>query len=220
VLKVLEEHKLVEDTILVVTTDHGIAMPMAKGTLRDPGLETFLLMRYPKGGWRHGHRIAEMISNVDILPTLLASSGLDIPENIQGLSFLPLLEGEDTQPRDAIFAEKTFHDCYDPMRCIRTRRFKYIRYFEKSSHHPFPGDIVNGGASRELGQIPRSGIEELFDLEQDPNEEHNLAENSACGDVCQEMRTRLAGWMKSTQDPLLEGPVGSPFYQQSIRSLV
>ena len=106
------------------------------------------------------------------------------------------------------------------MRCIRTRRFKYIRYFEKSSHHPIPGDIVNGGASRELGQISRSGIEELFDLEQDPNEEHNLAEDSAYREVCQEMRTRLAGWMKSTQDPLLEGPVGSPFYQQSIRSLV
>jgi N-sulfoglucosamine sulfohydrolase len=219
VLKVLEEHKLVEDTILVMTTDHGIAMPMAKGTLRDPGLETFLLMRYPKGGWRHGHRIAEIISNVDILPTLLAASGLDIPENIQGVSFLSLLEGEDAQPRDAIFAEKTFHDCYDPMRCIRTRKFKYIRYFEKSSHHPVPGDIVSGGASRELGQIPRSGIEELFDLEQDSNEEHNLAEDGAYREVCQEMRTRLAGWMKSTQDPLLKGPIGSPFYQKSIRSL-
>jgi arylsulfatase A-like enzyme len=213
---VLEQHGLRENTILVVTTDHGLAMPMAKGTLRDAGLETLLLMRYPVGGWGQGRRIDELISNVDILPTLLEACGLSIPPRVQGDSFLPLLQGKVGAARDAVYAEKTFHDCYDPMRCVRTRRYKYIRYFEKSSHHRVPGDVVNGGASRELGQVSRGEAEELFDLEQDPNERRNLAGDVGARDVCQEMRARLAAWMKSTEDPLLAGPVGSPFYWKSI----
>ena len=216
----LDRRGLGENTILVVTTDHGVAMPMAKGTLRDVGLETLLLMRFPMGGWGQGRRIQELISNVDILPTLLEACGLGVPDRVQGQSFLPLLEGKTAQARDVVYGEKTFHDCYDPMRCVRTKRFKYVRYFEKSSHHRIPGDIVNGGASRELGQVARPDAEELFDLEKDPNETRHVAEDEESREVCQEMRARLAEWMKSTQDPLLSGPVGSPFYWKSIGEMV
>jgi arylsulfatase A-like enzyme len=219
-LEVLEQQGAVDDTILVVTTDHGIAMPMAKSTLRDPGLETLLLMRYPRGGWPAGQRISSLVSNVDILPTLLAACGFDIPDTVQGTSFLPLLQGQEVRTRDALFAEKTFHDCYDPMRCVRTEKFKYIRYFEKLSHHPVPGDCLNSGASRELGRIERSGFEELYDLEQDPQERRNLAEDAAYAQVCRDMRARLAAWMQGTGDPLLRGPVASPFYEESIGSLL
>jgi N-sulfoglucosamine sulfohydrolase len=219
-LEVLERHDQRENTVLVVTTDHGLALPMAKSTLRDPGIETLLLMRYPDGGWPQGERIEDLVSNVDILPTLLEACSLDVPEAVQGASFLPLLQGKGTPTRDAVFAEKTFHDCYDPMRAVRTEKFKYIRYFEKSTHHPVPGDIVDGGAHRELGSVPRFGSEELYDLERDPNETRNLADDEAYGDVCREMRARLAGWMCSTADPLLEGPVGSPFYQASVEGLL
>jgi arylsulfatase A-like enzyme len=217
--ELLDRHDLRHNTILVVTTDHGLAMPMAKSTLRDAGLETLLLMRYPGGGWCHGGRIETLVSNVDILPTLLVACDLDVPDVIQGVSFLPLLQGQAAFTRDAIFAEKTFHDCYDPQRCVRTAQFKYIRYFEKASHHPVPGDIVNQGASRELGRVPRSGAEELFDLAQDPGERHNLVRDDAYRDVCRELRARLAGWMERTQDPLLDGPIGSPFYWKSVQEL-
>ena len=74
----------------------------------------------------------------------------------------------------------------------------YVRYFEKSSHHRIPGDIVNGGAGRELGQAARPDAEELFDLDLDPNETRNVAEDGASREVCQEMRARLAEWMKRT----------------------
>lgn len=220
VLALLDERGLRNNTILVVTTDHGIAMPMAKSTLRDPGIETMLMMRWPDSGWVHGARLADLVSNVDILPTLLDACGLDIPGTIQGASFLPLLEGRTGGGRESVFAEKTFHDCYDPMRGVRTERYKYIRYFEKSTHHPIPGDIVNGGASRELGRVARVGSEELFDLELDPNERRNLAEDAQHQELVEEMRTRLAGWMRETEDPLLEGPIGSPFYNKSIQELV
>jgi N-sulfoglucosamine sulfohydrolase len=219
-LTVLDRSGLREDTILVVTTDHGAALPMAKGTLRDPGIETLLLMRYPGGGWGQGRRMGPLVSNVDILPTLLQAAGLEVPEAVQGTSFLSLLRGEETPARDAIFAEKTFHDCYDPMRGVRTRRYKYIRYFEKTAHHPIPADTAMGGASRELGPVARSGFEELFDLEADPGETRNLAGQGAYAHVCEEMRARLAAWMQATRDPLLEGPVGSPFYRRSIEGMM
>jgi arylsulfatase A-like enzyme len=219
-LKVLDRPGLRENTILVVTTDHGAALPMAKGTLRDPGIETLLLVRYPGGGWGQGRRVQDLVSNVDILPTLLQAAGLEVPAAIQGRSFLPLLQGEGAPARDAIFAEKTFHDSYDPMRGVRTERFKYVRYFEKTAHHPFPADIALGGASRELGPVDRSGFEELFDLEADPGETRNLAGQAAYAHVREEMRARLAAWMQDTQDPLLEGPVGSPFYRRSIEDML
>jgi arylsulfatase A-like enzyme len=217
-LDLLDRQGLRDNTILVITTDHGLAMPMAKSTLRDPGIETLLLMRYP-GGWRPGQRIRELVSNVDILPTLLEACGLVVPKEIQGASFLPLLQGQSAPTRDSIHAEKTFHDSYDPMRCVRTERFKYIRYFEKVTHFTVPGDIVNGGASRELGPVPREGFEELFDLEQDPHETNNLAEKADYGRVCEEMRARLAAWMVDTADPLLQGPIASPFYHKSVSTL-
>jgi arylsulfatase A-like enzyme len=193
---------------------------MAKGTLRDPGLETMLLMRYPAGSWGAGRRTGALVSNVDVLPTLLEACGLEVPDRIQGDSFLPLLQGKRAKARDTVYAEKTYHDSYDPMRCLRTGRYKYIRYFEKSSHHRVPGDIINGGASRDLGPVPRSGVEELFDLQADPNETRNLARDDAYGGICREMRLRLAAWMRSTGDPLLEGPVGSPFYWKSVGEMI
>ena len=139
------------------------AMPMAKATLRDPGLEIFLFMRYPDGGWAAGKREGALISNVDVLPTLLEATGIPLTDTIQGSSFLPLLGGGQFDSSDAVFAEKTFHGGYDPMRCIRTERRKYIRYFEKSEVHRVPPDISGGGASRELGvAIRREAAEELF----------------------------------------------------------
>jgi arylsulfatase A-like enzyme len=219
-LDVLDQHGLRENTILVLTTDHGLAMPMAKGTLYDPGLETLLMMRC-SGRWGAGQRRSEMISNVDILPTLLEACGIDLPENIQGRSFLPLLDGNDYEPNETIFAEKTFHGCYDPMRCVRTEQHKYIRFFEKATVHPVPGDIMFGGACLEMPRAMRRRAcpEELYDLRVDPNERTNLAEDPAHAEVLSQLRGRLARWMRDTGDPLLDGPVASPYYDRAVRQM-
>ncbi len=218
-LDLLEQSNVLDNTIVVITTDHGIAMPMAKGTLYDPGIETLLFMRYP-AQWGTGIRKRELISNVDILPTLLEAIGAGIPANVHGRSFLKLLTGDDAGANDAVFAEKTFHDCYDPMRCIRTDRFKYIRYFEKSSFHRVPGDAISGGANRELGIQHRSGYEELFDIQSDPIERKNLAADPQYAETKADLRKRLAAWMQETGDPLLHGPIASPYYAESRRQLL
>lgn len=218
-LDLLDARGLKENTLLIVTTDHGLPLPRAKGSLFDPGIETMLFMRYP-ARFPGGVRKAEMISHVDLLPTVLELTGQPVPENVQGRSLLPLLEGRPYEPRTEIFAEKTFHGCYDPMRCIRTQTHKYIRFFEKSSIHRVPGDALEGGASREMGVMRRPGMEELYDLTRDPLEQKNLAENPEHRDLCAELRRRLAGWMKETNDPLLKGPIASPYYERSIRELL
>ncbi|MBW2062940.1 MAG: sulfatase [Deltaproteobacteria bacterium] len=214
-LDLLEKHGFVDNTILMVTTDHGVSVPLAKATLYDPGIKTMLFMRYPKGGWPAGLRLSEMISNVDILPTLLEACQIDVPDNIHGRSFLGLLTGRDYEPNRYIFSEKTFHTRYDPMRSIRTNRFKYIQYFEKSSLIEIPAACVTWKGVR----IMRRHWCELFDLEKDPNETKNLAQDPEYEATLVELRQRLARWMKETNDPLLDGPVASPFYYRSMQRL-
>ena len=192
-----------------------LALPRAKGTLFDPGIETMLFIRYPER-WTGGTRRTQLVSHVDLLPTVLETVGIPLSDDIQGRSLLPLLDGGDCSPRDEIFAEKTFHDCYDPMRCIRTTTHKYIRYFEKSSLHRVPGDIIGGGASRELGPLVREGVEALYDLRDDPAETRNLADDPRCRGVTAHLRDRLRDWMIDTDDPLLRGPIPSPFYLRSV----
>jgi N-sulfoglucosamine sulfohydrolase len=83
----LRELGLDEQTWVIFTTDHGAAMPRAKGTLYDPGIEVALLMRWPDGDLTGGRTYGELISNVDIVPTMLDGLGLELPRNLHGESF-------------------------------------------------------------------------------------------------------------------------------------
>ena len=218
-LDVMERHGLVEDTIFVSTTDHGIDIPRAKGTFYDPGLEVLLLMRYPAGGWGEGRVVDEMISNIDLLPTLLEACGIEVPANVEGRSFLPLLTGGDYAPNDCIFAEKIYHDSYDPTRAVRTERYKYIRYFEvcifydlraatEPRTHYFPHSPL------------RSDIEELYDLQADPHELTNLAAEPAHQATLEDLRRRVGQWMRATDDPQLRGPISSPYYSRKLQEFI
>ncbi|HEX6972506.1 MAG TPA: sulfatase-like hydrolase/transferase, partial [Limnochordia bacterium] len=92
ILAALERHPARENTLFIYTTDHGIAMPRAKGMLYDPGVRTALLMRWP-AGVPGGRRIDALLSNVDLLPTLLEAARAPLPAGLHGRSFLPLLMG-------------------------------------------------------------------------------------------------------------------------------
>ncbi len=220
ILAALEEQGVLDETIVVVTTDHGAAMPWGKGGLYDRGIDALLLLRYP--AWGQGRELSAMLSHVDLLPTVLEACDIAVPAAVQGESYLPLLRGEaDAERRPWIWAEKTYHDCYDPQRCIRTERYKYIRYFEKSTLHRVTGDAIGRGAYQACGgdAFKRSARDELFDLQADPDEQVNLAEQ----DDMQELRRELAGimlrTMEQTADPLLQGPIPSPYYHAGIDQL-
>lgn len=198
------------DAFVVFTTDHGLAMPRAKCTLYDPGIEVALLARWPAGGVSGGEIRQQLVSNIDVLPTLLDAAGLPVPDGVQGQSL--------DRGRDAIFAEKTFHSYYDPMRCIRTERHKLIHNFESAFAVEVPADIQAGPIFRadpNRYSTDRAGLVELYDLERDPLEMDNLAGKS---DVEEELSRRLWAWMHETNDPLLEGPVASPSYRKAMES--
>jgi N-sulfoglucosamine sulfohydrolase len=110
ILEALDGHGLRENTLVVMTTDHGIPFPRAKCSLYDPGLETCLILRWLQAGWENGRVYPEMVSNVDYVPTLLEMLELPVPEAVQGRSFAPLLSGENYRPRTEVFGEMTYHD--------------------------------------------------------------------------------------------------------------
>ena len=221
VLAALENAGRAENAIVVFTTDHGIAMPRAKCTLYDPGLEVALLMRWRAGGFQAGAVREELVSNIDVFPTLLDAADVKHPPGVQGRSLLAPLRGETYERRRAIFGEKTFHSYYDPMRCVRTDRHKLIRNFETAFAVEVPGDIQAGAIFRadpSLYSRDRPAVVELYDLDADPLEQRNLAGRAEVAEVEKRLNAELWRWMRETDDPLLEGPVPSPRYRLAIES--
>ena len=100
----LKQLGLEENTLAIFTTDHGIAMPRAKGGVYEPGVQVAFMLRLPsRKGWHGGLVKNEMISNIDYLPTILDLVGLPIPANVQGRSFAPLLDGKSYEPGRRFF---------------------------------------------------------------------------------------------------------------------
>jgi N-sulfoglucosamine sulfohydrolase len=210
-LAALEERSLSENTLVVFTTDHGAAFPRAKATLHDPGIENALLLRLPnRPGWNGGKCVSHMISNVDIVPTILEALGLEVPAPLQGRSFAPLLDGGDDSPRQEIFCEQTYHGQYDPKRGIRTERYKLFLHFASGrawqdcsqSWRPRSSPVVHRLA-------PRTDFE-FYDLEKDPWELENIWQDPDTAEVRADLLARLRAHMEKIGDPILTGPVDCP----------
>jgi arylsulfatase A-like enzyme len=209
ILEALEESGLAGNTMVIFTTDHGSPFPRAKGTLYDAGINTSLLVRWP-AGFGGGRVLDEMIGNVDLFPTVLEAAGAEIPDDIQGRSFLPLLQGREYAERTEVFAEANVHET-DPKRAIRTARHKLI-------HNLLPGpsillaDSEGSLTRRDYGNDhlrPRPEFE-LYDLVADPTERNNLAGREEHAAVQRELAGRLRQISEETGDPALKGPVPRP----------
>lgn len=221
-LAALEGGGLREDTVVVMTTDHGIPFPRAKCSLYDPGLEVCLIVRWPRGGWSGGQVYREPISNVDYLPTLLELLEIPVPERVQGRSFAPLVGGGAYQPRSEIFGEMTYHDYCDPIRCIRTEEHKLIVSFTSAHGFMDPSQSWRPKTKTRHPEDPRRAYHEpveLYDLAADPLEARNLAGAAEHRAVRQDLLGRLYGWMRETEDPLLEGIPTPPMHRRALAAL-
>lgn len=213
VLNALHAAGMVDNTLIVFTTDHGLAFPGAKGTLFDRGTGVMMILRGP-GGFLGGRVVDELVSQIDLYPTICELAGIDTPDFAQGCSLLPMMRGEAPTARDAVFTELTYHAAYDPQRAIRTQRWKYVRHFD-TEHMTGVLPNIDDSPSKDVfveagwgeREVPR---EELFDLVLDPEEGRNLAGEPGFDRVLGEMRERLERQMRDSDDPLLDGPVRAP----------
>ncbi len=212
VLSALESSGLAGNTLVICTTDHGVAFPAMKCNLTVHGTGVFLIMRGP-GGFSGGKVSNAMVSQMDLFPTICDLLNVEHPSWLQGKSLLPLIRGETQELHDEIFAEVNYHAAYEPMRAVRTRQWNYVRRFGEREHPVLPN--CDDGLSKDVwlkngwkDQIVAR--EQLYDSLFDPNETRNLANDPAHAKVLGEMRGRLDRWMKRTNDPILLGPIQAP----------
>jgi N-sulfoglucosamine sulfohydrolase len=212
ILAALDESGHTEDTIVIFTADHGLPFPRAKGTLYDPGIQVAFTARYP-GRIPQGIRRSQLTSNIDVMPTLLDMAGLPIASRVQGTSFHTGLRDEEAEyGSGTVFAEKTYHEHYDPIRALRTEQFKFIRNFAARPNLVMPSDIYNSPTRQSMTDDAAIWAHrpelELYDLKNDPDEIKNLAaENSV---LSEQLSKTLRDWMEATDDPLLRGDITRP----------
>jgi len=212
VLEALDEQGLADDTLIIFTTDHGLAFPGSKATLFDRGLGVMLVLRGP-GGFSGGKVHDALVSHLDIYPTVCELAGIPPPAFLQGHSLLPLFRGEATALRDMLFAEMTWHAAYEPQRAVRSERFKYIRRFGSRTRPVLANcdDSPSKSLLMSYGWGDREvPFEQLYDLIFDPNEAANVAGDPRYADALAELRGRLNRWMEETDDPLRHGDPRPP----------
>lgn len=212
VLRALDEAGLRENTLVIYTTDHGLAFPRMKCSLTDAGIGVALIMQGPPP-FAGGIALDAMVSHIDIFPTLCDLLDIERPGWLQGHSMLPLLLGERDVIRDEIFAEVNFHAAYEPKRAVRTDRYKYIRRYDDRDG-PVLSNIDDGFAKSELIERGFDQLspapEQLYDTVFDPGERHNLVDDARHAGTLADMRYRLDRWMRETDDPLLQGQLKPP----------
>ena len=206
----LEKDGLTDSTYIFCFSDHGYKLHRHKQFLYEGGIRMPLLVAGP--GIKSGQVRDDLVSGIDIAPASLAAAGLSIPSFMEGRDFL----AKDYTPREYLVAARDRCDySIEKIRAIVTPRFKYLRnyltdrpFMQPSYKDPWPVSIRfrEMMANNEMNETqliffgPEKPPEELYDLENDPHEIHNLAEDSAFQKELEEHRTMLKDWIAETGD--------------------
>ncbi|MEM6333773.1 MAG: sulfatase [Planctomycetota bacterium] len=207
VIEAIDAAGLGENTLVIVTTDHGVAFPGMKCSLSDRGQGVMLMMRGP-GGFDGGRVVDPMVTHLDVFPTICDVAGIDAPARLRGKSLRPLASGTVDRLHEATFGTVNFHAAYEPKRAIRTERYRYVKRLDARPHQVLP-NCDDGPSKEELlasGWGQRLQAEEsLYDLVFDPQEACNLAGDAAYDEVLADLRGKLDAWRRETNDPWLDG---------------
>ncbi len=222
-----------DNTLIIVTSDNGMPFPRAKANCYDAGSQIPLVMRWGDH-FKNGTRYKELVSLIDLAPTILDVAHVKVPESMAGKSLFPLLiKGETDERFNAVFIERERHanirknNLGYPIRAVRTKDFLYIHNLRPerwpagdpdvyTSVGPF-GDIDNGLSKKFLidnrynskyrkqvdWSLEKRPEEELYDLRKDPDQLQNVAQDTSYTSIKNQLKAKLAGWRKQTQDPLL-----------------
>jgi arylsulfatase A-like enzyme len=186
VLEALREKGELDNTIIVYTADHGLALGqhglMGKQNLYDHSIRIPLLISGP--GLPQGKQYDEVACQFDIFPTLCDLIGIPIPSSVDGLSLLPLIRGEQSAVHDSVFAVYK-----DLQRMVCDGEWKLIRYYRPEEH--------NYGTDRI----------QLFHIKEDPAETNDLSGDASCTEHLQRLAVQLSTWQRKMNDPWAYRPV-------------
>ena len=212
VLDDIDDAGIRDNTIVLCTTDHGLAFPTMKCNLTDHGTGVLLILRGP--GNLSGGRVSDaLVSQIDLYPTLCDLAGIAHPAWLAGTSLLPVIDGNADEVNQQVFSEVTFHAAYEPQRMIRTREWTFIRRFADRDLPVLPN--CDDGESRDYllahgwGEQPVAR-EQLYHNVLDPLQRVNRIDDPAVARIRDDLRNRLETWMRETGDPLLAGDVPLP----------
>lgn len=213
VLDALKSSGRAADTVVLFTTDHGPAFPEMKCRLTDFGTSVAGILDYP-GNPSRGTAIDTLLTHLDVFPTLADLAGFPMPDWLRGKSWVPVLEGNDGALHDAVFAEVNYHAAYEPMRSIRTARYKLIQLVDANTL-PVPPNCDNS-PSKDFW-LKTAGMRDqaqpavqLFDLFRDPMERHNLADDPGHAAIREQLMAALRAHQQATADPARGGVIPAP----------
>ena len=248
----LETRGELDNTIVIITSDHGMAFPRGKSNLYDQGTNVPLAIRWP-GVVKGGRVTSDFFSLQDIAPTLLEAAGVQVPADMTGRSLMQVLKSDQSgridPARDHTLVGKERHVPSQlapdlggyPSRAIRTERYLYIRNFRPDRWPNGTGDYqkaaipgawyadTDNGATKSylVEQMHRDAThrraydlcfakrpaEELYDLELDPEQVSNVADDPRYAEARSQLATQLAEELKASGDPRSHGQ-GDEFFEK------
>lgn len=220
-LEALDASGRASETLVICMSDHGMPFPGAKASSFDSGHHCPLIVRSPYQE-RVGVQNDALVNWCNIAPTVYDWCGVEPPDGLPERSILPILEEEHPQGWEETYFSHTFHEVttYYPYRVLRGRRFKYVRNLFPELTVPLPSDLwasptwqaVRSEGMATMGKRPTSRFlhrdaEELFDLEADPVEAHNLINKPEFQGIALEMRQKVKAFRKRTGDPWIRASI-------------
>jgi len=213
ILERLDDEGLADNTVVIFIGDHGRCHVRGKQWCYDGGIHIPLIIRWPDK-LKAGQVCDDLVSAIDISATVLKIAGIGPPKHIEGRVFL----GPGAKKREYIIAARDRCDeTVDRIRCVRTKRYKYIRNFmperpytqqNRYKERSYPMLSLMKGLHAEgkltpaqaLFMAPRKPVEELYDVRNDPYEIRNLADSPEHQKTLKKMRKILDKWIKDTGD--------------------
>ena len=213
VLKELHDEGLADNTIVFFWSDHGDGLPRAKRWPYDSGTHVPMIVRWP-GVVKPGRVNDDLISSIDLGPTVLSLAGVPVPAHMQGQAFLG---PQKKPPRQYVVSTRDrFDQAYDMVRSVRDKQYRYVRnYYPNQPYIIWVPYRNRGPAMQEMLRLHAEGKlegpqklwfrdrrppEELFDGHKDPHHIHNLADDPDYAPVLERMRATLDRWRLETED--------------------
>lgn len=210
----LEQQGVLDQTLLLVISDNGRPFPRCKTTVLEDGVRTPFIVRYPSLV-KPGSVSRQLVSVIDIAPTILALAGIEAPESFQGVSFAGLLSNPDQSVREYAFSEHNWHDYRAFERGVTDGRHRLVRNWLTHLPATPPADAVRSPTYSEMQRLraaggltepqalvfvaPRTKLE-LYDVDADPNCLQNLVDLPALAEVRRRLQDQLDAWQQETGD--------------------